>query len=494
MSNNSNRKGHPVLAFFLGFLLAIILILGLLAGVVYFVLTYKIDKISANKDSEGNYVYINADESTGGASTLLSLIKKVSSMVEDVDSLTLGEIDSLVPAVSPLIEQLELSLDDIVTLEEDELRNVKLGELESFFSDLENRIEVTKIIHAKPDNAILTYLCYAVTDVEYDGATGQYTAKYKKDGAVYDSVVEVDEQGNLANAYYLSDGTSVNIPALTAKIISERIDGLMEDMTISQIIDIPDDNKILGSVKNSTINSLSDDVNKLGIQQLSADDVYGGAQYYLAVSGDGSLYEADEYFADYIYYTAGDDGYVLAGGNGKLTEDEFASGIEQGSVYYTAGEGRILYDSAYLYYSCDGEDDYSLLNAGTGNDGRLSSFAEGYYTYGAPTQLWKLLVYSETTEGSGTKEEQFYSVNNITEMINNVSKNTQTTSLRNLDAAGVLTFSNKSDLDIILSWTESGEVHSEVLGDMPLSEVINVTVLIARDPTVLVTQQTPLLP
>ena len=71
MSNNTRRGFSPVLAFILGFLLAVVILAGSVAVAVAVALNYKLDKISANKDSEGNYIYINADVNNGGVGTVM---------------------------------------------------------------------------------------------------------------------------------------------------------------------------------------------------------------------------------------------------------------------------------------------------------------------------------------------------------------------------------------------------------------------------------------
>ena len=96
---------NPVLAFFLGFLFALILIGGTVGIAVAVALNYKLDKISANKDSEGNYIYINADSENGGASTVLDLVKKITSLSKNYKNVTLGEAEELLPVIGKLTDK-----------------------------------------------------------------------------------------------------------------------------------------------------------------------------------------------------------------------------------------------------------------------------------------------------------------------------------------------------------------------------------------------------
>ena len=66
MADTSRRGMSPVLAFILGVLFAFIVLAGAIAGGVYFALTYKLDNIAANKDEDGNYIYIIAYPDIGG--------------------------------------------------------------------------------------------------------------------------------------------------------------------------------------------------------------------------------------------------------------------------------------------------------------------------------------------------------------------------------------------------------------------------------------------
>ena len=130
MSDTSRRRGmHPLLAFFLGFLLAFILLVGSVVGVVFFALNFKLDKLSANKDSEGNYLFINADPENGGVGTVLDLIGKVSEMSKGYSNLTVGEIEELLPVMGSLTSKIESELNNYVTLQDGELQAVKLGEI-----------------------------------------------------------------------------------------------------------------------------------------------------------------------------------------------------------------------------------------------------------------------------------------------------------------------------------------------------------------------------
>lgn len=482
MSDTSRRRGmHPLLAFFLGFLLAFILLVGSVVGVVFFALNFKLDKLSANKDSEGNYLFINADPENGGVGTVLDLIGKVSEMSKGYSNLTVGEIEELLPVMGSLTSKIESELNNYVTLQDGELQAVKLGGLSEYLSGLADRVNVAKLIGTTTDNAILVYMSYGVRGLYEDNGT--WYAKYKDElagsgeAAVYDCVLELNDSGKIDGAYYEKDGERVYTPFLTLENVKERVNGVCNELTIGEMVPISSGDRILGSIKNSTVNTISQDINNLCIQQIFANEVYARetspdgefpeAEIYLAVTDESAFYAADGYDEALIYYNLEGGKYVLAGNNGKLAADAYGDG----SGLYTLGAGKILYDSSYLYYTMDEDGDIRMINSGDVNAGRAEAPVNGeqIYTYGSASPLWKLLIYMD-------EEEKAFTFNNVGSMITNVSKNTQGTPMRELDAAGILTFENKADLEIMIKHTKDGVTVTEPLGDISLEEVIGIAV------------------
>ena len=80
MNNNMPRKkGFSLLSFLLGILLGMILLIGMVGGVILYVLNGKIDDVMnmvdvPNRDEDGNNIYINTDKDNGGVETLLQLL------------------------------------------------------------------------------------------------------------------------------------------------------------------------------------------------------------------------------------------------------------------------------------------------------------------------------------------------------------------------------------------------------------------------------------
>ncbi|MDE7265301.1 MAG: hypothetical protein K2N52_03405, partial [Clostridia bacterium] len=277
MSETSRRRGmNPLLAFILGFVLAFVILVGAVAGGVFYLLNFKLDNIKANKSEDGSYIFINADPSSGGVATVLDLISKISEMSKGYSSLTIGELENLIPITGTLCDKLEEELSKYMTLEEDELRAVTLGGLSEYVNGLAERINVAKLLGTSTDNAILMYMSYGIYGVYHDGA--DWYAKYRDVEGEHDCVLELDEQGKITGVYYYSENEEkVYTPYLTLENAKTRVQGVCEELTIGEMVPLTEGDRILGSIKNSTVNTISEDINNLCIQQIFANEVYASS-------------------------------------------------------------------------------------------------------------------------------------------------------------------------------------------------------------------------
>ncbi|MDE6613456.1 MAG: hypothetical protein K2K28_02760 [Clostridia bacterium] len=121
-----------------------------------------------------------------------------------------------------------------------------------------------------------------------------------------------------------------------------------------------------------------------------------------------------------------------------------------------------------------------MVNAGGEEQGKLETLDANaeYYTYGGTSPLWKLLLYT-ADETTGEMSESVYNFKNINTMINNVSKNTQNSTLRELDAAGILTFNNKEELNKYVTYYENGVPITKQIGEIELTRAIGLFVSLA---------------
>lgn len=552
MSNNS-RGFSPVLAFLLGFLFAIIVVVGsVVAGVVY-ALNFKLDNVALNKEADGSYKYINVDPEGKNATALL-LAQNILQLAKDPQNLTLGELESNFPIANKLTDKINAALSGYATLDMEKLKATKVSELSEFLKStvmgmcpativdklggsVGNNAFVKKLLYDAEGNAItlgafadgsaidnfmkspildiigrehgdltneilgdmtvenltqgvdfaakvnnialdsfikahistpssavesiLAYVIYGVSNLkdeegEIGGKAYTHTATYSPlTGANTTCYVKV-EDGKIVEVFKDSESGIVAIKGTKVGDMSDRARGIIKDLTIGQLMNISG-NKILDKIKNSTIESLSEDIDGLAVNELYAENIYSNSsnnpdnniQKYLAVTAE-SMTRATAFIQGYVYYTKEDNKYILASTTGKI--EAFEDGVE----YYTCGEGKILFDTAFVYYDASG----NILNKGQENAGKLTEFAQGHYTYGGANAMWKLMLYSNENEIA-------FSVNGFTKMIENVSKNIEKATMRELDEAGILKMGTRLDIKITFG------VHSgKTIGDLKLSELI----------------------
>ncbi|MDE6505364.1 MAG: hypothetical protein K2L42_05790 [Clostridia bacterium] len=122
------------------------------------------------------------------------------------------------------------------------------------------------------------------------------------------------------------------------------------------------------------------------------------------------------------------------------------------------------FNDKYLYYYKDENGKYALVNG----DGKLSSLPSDkpYYTYGEAQGMWKILLYNN-------KSEAAYTVNNLTDMIDNVSENMPSSTLYFLHDNGILVFNNRTDLDTNVNYNGKTK-----LGELELTEALSYLVAI----------------
>lgn len=543
-----------MLAFILGFLLALIIVVGAVAGGVYYALNYKLDKLAFNKDENNNYIYVNADPN-GETANVLQLVKKVLAMTKDTSKLTIGQIEETFPFAGSLSDKICDSVAQYVEIDKQALKQTAfsgLGDfmkdavmevrpavlLDSFggnlndvellkkvlydendnpvtlrditdgtaldnlystpvleilsgdegydkltyelledmtvgdflegvdFTDKVNALSLSSFINVtltagrpEPSEAILAYIVYGLSDIT-ETAEGEYshTCVYNAiDGEKLQPCYIKTENGKITGVFY--DGEEIEGTKVAQ--ISKRTNGIMNDLTIGQIIDVSG-NKILSMMGGSTIASLADDINGLAVNELYAENIYSAStdvpeeniQRYLAVT---EIQKAEGFRAGWIYYLLKDGKYELASTTGKL--EKFEEGVE----YYTCGEGKILFDAAYIYYGEDGK----ILNKGQENAGKVTAFEENLYTYGAANAMWKLLLYSGGSEVA-------FSVNGFMKMIDNVSENIESATIYELDEAGIIDMSaNKDSVITIHGPNPETDPYGKKIGELTLEQLLD---------------------
>lgn len=341
--------------------------------------------------------------------------------------------------------QYSIKVKDIIDIDENSDKFMqKIGEY--YIADVGDVVDELVLAdflgNISPDDSLMVYMVYGVNGVEAvtDETLGySYTATYNlADGTtaeayivteyVYDETTGARSEVITEVYYYAAgdDGTSVKTECGThINDVNARVDGLMDDLTLGEIMEISSDNTILDALRDSTINSLAGDVNSLSIQQLFADDIYVTQEGETKVSA--------------VLY--------------KVVEDE-------GDV--TDSTTQIAFDSAYLYYAKTTEGDIVLA----GSDGHFDTFAEmsgvTYYTYGATVGVWSLLLYNS----NGC--EEVYTVNNVAEMQLNVMNNIKNCTLFRFYEMGVIGNGTATEADPTYKTLRTDTGNGEQIGDLTI--------------------------
>lgn len=356
----------------------------------------------------------------------------------------------------------------------DELMNELLGDitLGDFLSgkvDMQERIDsmaITLLMDIEADDAIMSYLGYGITKVARNTQTDEWTAMVKlEDGTVKDCMLAVDENGKITDVYYDLDGQEVHIGGTTVGEIGSRMKGLMEDMTVGELINLSDDNNIiLNALKDSTINNIGKTIEALTLNELYADEIYKHV-VYVDENNDG---QADK---DNDGNPIVDEVKVAKLRIAVKSLDDIPAGADP--------DDYVLFHRGYIYYR-----DGRLVNAENDKDnGKLTpeEFGDGkvdgelvYYTYGATNSLWRLLL-GEKTETDGEKyiDEKVLSLNSIGDIITNVSTKITGSTLRELDEAGIIDFKT-ADLELVVDnrGTPDDESDDIKLGDLELIDAL----------------------
>lgn len=206
MAKSGSKVLTAVIAFLLGFLFAILVEVGAVFGVYYFVTTADLDTIFdrfgiQNRDGD-DYIYINTDSSTGGAKNLAELLEILngylysdgSSMDFPVLGKSLDEISNLLPFVKKtLAEKLYPVVDEYLDIDWDEFESVPLTDLAQFLSDSVMNLRPAKLLEKMGMEGLVggdanPLVRALLAGAEFDYA---YTASGLKFPVYYDTYVYV---------------------------------------------------------------------------------------------------------------------------------------------------------------------------------------------------------------------------------------------------------------------------------------------------------------
>lgn len=302
-------------------------------------------------------------------------------------------------------------------------------------------LAITDFLDIDPSDAIMLYIgygvngCDAVNGTDSLGNAYAYTCKYTPDGAseAVDCYISVSE-GYADEIWYIADGAKQTVKGTKISAISDRVSNLQNTLTIGEIITVEEDSsKMLQAIKDTTIGGLDDRINELTVsdvldeEQISNNSVLPQLRNTriteLGTEIDKVLIQ--RIYAEEIYGLDEDDD-----GNPVAATD---------------------FNAAYLYYEYDEESDSYVLTEvgcdgleGTEYDNALGKLTQEqwdskgdktYYTYGEAKGMWKLILYRvDGTE----KTEKAYTINNFNNMVSACSTTVYNSTLGELKEAGII--------------------------------------------------------
>ncbi|MGN0824449.1 MAG: hypothetical protein ACI4MB_05210 [Candidatus Coproplasma sp.] len=310
----------------------------------------------------------------------------------------------------------------------------KINNVSERLDNITNAIAITEFIDIDPDDAIMAFMgygisgCQAVAGTDALGNDYDYKATYKTAGGTnLECYLTVNGEGAIDKVWYIKESATVNITGTKIGAVPDRISALTDTLTIGEIITVDGDasmilqaikdttigglderineltvsdvltqdqienNSILPQLKDTKITQLGTEIDKVVIQRIYAENIYG-----VAANSDPAL--ATTFNSAYLYYELVDGSYVLTEKN-------------------CAGKTDTEYDNAL------GKLTEEQFNAGT------------YYSYGEAKGMWKLILYR--VEGN-TKTEKAYTLNNFNNMVNSCAESVYNSTLGELKEAKII--------------------------------------------------------
>ena len=144
MSKGGSKLLTAIIAFLLGFLFAILVEVGAIFGVGWFVMNKDLDTVLSavgihNTDENGNKKYINTDPDNGGVRNLKELVSGLQGLVyENGEMVALGksfdDFSQLIPATDMLLSLVYGTVDQFIEIDKAEFESTPLSGLAQVLS------------------------------------------------------------------------------------------------------------------------------------------------------------------------------------------------------------------------------------------------------------------------------------------------------------------------------------------------------------------------
>ncbi len=366
-----------------------------------------------------------------------------------------------------------------------EITSITVADLMDGFSveDLMNDFTVAEFMDVKPEDGIICYLAYGIYGIDANNKT----CKADVGGADKNCTYEVDADGKITSVIVVETGEKV--PATPINEISGKINGLSNKLTIRELITNIEEGSLLDTLGDYTVNNIEQGINELTIGQivkntsgnslmealkdvkiselsskmndLTVSDVMGKdaveGNFLLKSLKNTKISELpkeiskltiNELYAEEIY---------------KVTKDE--NGNDLATPIPAEMKLATEYKEEYIYYEKKG-DGFVMVNIDGNEQGKLTQqqFDGTYYTYGKAQGMWEMLLYNNGTENA-------YALENLTDMVANVSQNMSSSTLNDLHNAGLLKFSDPKDLEKPVKYLDGKP--DTTLGELELTEALS---------------------
>lgn len=151
MSKNGKSKGgSKVLTAIIAFLLGFILAIGAVVGICFYAVNADLDQLFSlvgfkNRD-ENNKQYINTDENNGGFKSALDVVNRLQTLAGNIGNVTVSELEVLFPALDGLTQQIYDMMDDYAEFDIEELESTKFMDLPEFINQTMMGIEPGELL------------------------------------------------------------------------------------------------------------------------------------------------------------------------------------------------------------------------------------------------------------------------------------------------------------------------------------------------------------
>lgn len=342
----------------------------------------------------------------------------------------------------------------------EDLEGTVIDGISDIISSLSDNLALPDVLDVTADGAVTAYIGYSITKINpADGDGYTHTAIYtEEDGTEHECFVLTDEKsGKITEVWYFEDGQKVFVNGTTINQLPSKIDGISENLTLSDVMDITEDDSILWALRDSKINEVGKQVKELKIKDvLDAEDIAKSS--ILSQLANKSVKELSTAIdAISIQSIYAQEIYKLATKDEDPKEvTEYRSDI----LYFT------LQDGVFVYVKDGAEDDeVGTLTLQEYEEGVASGVT--YYSYGEAVGMWRLILFKDG-------REKVYTLNNFNNMINTSTANINNATLGTLQEAGIISAS--ANLNKQLTYLEDNVPVTVTLSELKLRELIDVVI------------------